>query len=88
MITTFRSAGLGGIVLFLWGVISWMVLPWHNATLNGFDNQPAVEQAMRNTTAADGIYVIPNPNGPKSEEHMRKLTEGPFAFVAYSPDGV
>ena len=36
--TLVKGTVLGGLALFLWGAVSWMVLPWHQATLLPFAN--------------------------------------------------
>lgn len=88
---------LGGVVLFVWGFVSWTVLPWHNTTLNAFGD----ESAMIGTVAANapkrGIYMIPgerNSSGLTEEEKkaheeasMKRMVEGPFVFAAVSPQG-
>ena len=33
----FWGTVLGGLVVFGWGAISWMVLPWHASTLRAFN---------------------------------------------------
>ena len=38
----FIAAIIGTIVLFGWGTFSWMVLSWHNETLNKLENESAV----------------------------------------------
>jgi len=50
---------VGGIVVFM---ISWLVLPWHTATLNTFENEQAVVGALLANAPKDGIYVIPDMN--------------------------
>ena len=47
MIRALIKGGIfGGIILFVWGFISWVVLPWHTITLNKFKDEAAVEQAL------------------------------------------
>ncbi len=90
---------LGGIVLFIWGAISWTVLPWHTKTLHQFSQESAVEVALANNAPHPGIYILPNPDGGKKgasgkEKEIRmkvtqeKMQKGPFAFVAMSPQGL
>ena len=38
---------LAGVVLFVWGFISWAVLPWHNMVANKFTSKAAVTQALK-----------------------------------------
>ncbi len=54
-----KSGIVGGIILFIWSAISWMALPWHMATLHGFNDEVAVEQIIVANTPKSGIYVMP-----------------------------
>ena len=38
------GAVLGGIVVFLWSMVSWTVLPWHSADLMRFTNEDVSAQ--------------------------------------------
>lgn len=75
-----RAGLLGGLVLFVWSMISWMVLPFHHKTLNGFAVEPAVEQILGVNTSGAGVYVLP------MKDH-KKMEKGPFAFVVWNPQG-
>src|SRR3989442_1654297 len=51
---------LGGLVLFAWGVVSWMLLPWHLATLEKFKDEAKVAQALTANATKSGVYLLPN----------------------------
>lgn len=55
----FKSSLTGGIILFIWNAISWMVLPWHMMTIQHFQNEPAVSQAIQHNATTSGIYLLP-----------------------------
>ena len=89
---------LGGIVLFAWGAISWMVLPWHEQTLEKFADEPAVARAITEHANGDGIYILPNPHrhaATMNEESMKaaeieamqRMKQGPFVFLAVTTSG-
>ena len=59
MKTYVKSGILAGLVLFFWGAFSWMVLPWHAATLHSFVDSKAVERGLVANVAQSGIYVAP-----------------------------
>ena len=48
-----------GLVLFVWGFISWTVLPWHNMVANKFANEAAVSQALKENSPQKGVYYLP-----------------------------
>ena len=70
----------GGLILFLWSALSWMVLPLHAQTLHSFKNETLVESALMASLDNDqgGVYMLPNPHGKKN---------GPFALVIVNPKG-
>ena len=59
MKTYIKSGVLAGIVLFFWGAFSWMVLPWHDATLHRFVDGQAVSNGLQDNALQSGIYVTP-----------------------------
>lgn len=95
----FRKIVLGGIVsgliLFIWCIISWMVLPLHAKTLQSFSNESAIAQSLAAHASAKGVFILPNaPEGLEGEAKKAALKashaqmeKGPFAFVAYAPEG-
>lgn len=87
----------GGIVFFIWSSFSWMVLPWHAATMHNFKNSQQVTRVLSRNVDASGIYVIPSmPNMKKKSTKEREISrsrfersiaKGPLAFVAFSKEG-
>ena len=69
-----------GIVLFVWGFISWAVLPWHNAVANKFNNEAVVAEVLKANAVKAGIYYLPF----AEEDHRPGETA---AFVNVLPDG-
>src|SRR2546426_9475892 len=51
---------LDGLVLVAWGVVSWMLLPWHLATLEKFKDEAKVAQALTANATKSGVYLLPN----------------------------
>jgi hypothetical protein len=64
-----KSAFLGGLVVFLWHIVSWMGLPWHMATMQTFNNESAVAKVVMENTLHPGTYVLPSmcPADPESQ---------------------
>ena len=71
---------VAGIVLFVWGFISWAVLPWHNMIANKFTNEAAISQALKDNSPQRGVYYL-----PYSEEDHGPNQVG--AFVNVLPQG-
>jgi hypothetical protein len=53
----FLSSIIGGVIAFIWGFVSWMVVPWHSAHMHRFDDPEAVVETLAQNAPADGIYV-------------------------------
>ena len=91
---------LGGIVLFVWSAIAWMVIPWPGEPLRSFTNEDAVVQAVTANAPRSGNYLLPNEPkrtaGMTDEQYktarqmaMDRMTHGPmiFAVVRLEPMG-
>lgn len=87
------STLLGGIVLFVWSAIAWMVIPWPGDPLRSFTNEEAVLQTITANTPRSGNYVLPNEPkrapGMTDEQYkatkqaaMDRMTRGPMIFTA------
>jgi hypothetical protein len=85
------GAVLGGLVLFLWGMVSWMVLPWREAALHEFTDEEAVVQAIQANAPESGIYVYPGADAGAAAEEPPAAGETmqpkPSLFVAYRREG-
>ena len=81
----YTSTLLGAVVLFVWGMASWMILPWHNQTFTKFTNEPAVVTAMMQGGTERGMYMIP---GEMSQDASQCNPKAPRAFIAFCPQGM
>ncbi|MCK4934180.1 MAG: hypothetical protein KAR79_01200 [Simkaniaceae bacterium] len=79
-----KGALLGGIAIYLWTMISWMVLPWHCATLNHFKNEGEVTSVLRENVGTAGIYVAPSQKAASSEDSKKGEFDDTLIFVAIS----
>ena len=89
---------IGGVVLFIWGMVSYMLLPWHTATLEKFTNESAMAQALSAQAPRSGMYILPNPHRydptltaeqrkTAEDQAMTRMMQGPFLFAAVSLHG-
>ena len=81
------SAVLGGVILFIWSSMSWMVLPWHNNTFLGFSNEAVVSQAMLAGSEKPGVYLTPNMHDGKGDDSQMGKYTGPFALIIWNREG-
>jgi len=85
-----KGALVGGFVAFIWTNISWMVLPWHMATISGLPNEAPIAETLKNNITESGLYILPW-STEKAEEAMvevnQKMAKGPYAYMVLHPDG-
>ncbi|HLB01459.1 MAG TPA: hypothetical protein VJO14_08740 [Bacteroidota bacterium] len=89
---------LGGIILWVWGFVAWMVLPFHLSVMRAVPDESAVVEALRRSLPSKGVYVIPwmpsETSGMTPEQmetamvaYTEKLRSGPNAMIFYNPGG-
>ena len=93
--THLKCALIGGLIVFIWGLFSWMVFPWHQSCLNKFTNESEVANAITNNASVSGVYILPNTfaySDGTSEQDMSQgmsmMENGPFVFASVCTDGM
>lgn len=91
----FLGAFVGGIIAYVWMMISWMVIPWHKDTLKTFTDESGVAQVISQNAPQAGVYVLPNTfsydqGTPRDqmEKGMKMMENGPYMMAAVRPNGV
>lgn len=87
-----KCALIGGLVLFLWGMLSWAILPWHKMYMHKFKDEGRVARVISDNAPESGIYMLPNMMhlDKDSEEMMDardNMRQGPFMFASISLEG-
>ena len=49
----------GGLIAFIWSSISWMAIPWHQPTMNIFEDEESVGRVIKAAAPEAGIYTYP-----------------------------
>lgn len=81
---------VGAVTVFIWGMVSWMVLPWHHTTFNQFTDEAKVSETLNTNVEKSGIYLIPYTSdfsGSAKEAFDEKYKSGPLAFVVMKKEG-
>ncbi len=91
MARTLLGGVLGGVILLVWGILAWMILPLHKDTVQNLPNEEAVVAALQGTPQ-QGVYGFPGRPGNTSDKAaMDAWTEryrrGPMGMVVYDPKG-
>jgi len=85
---------VAAVVAQVWGMVSWMVLPWHMLDFKQFKDDTHVAEVLRAELQGSGLYTLPNmdPTIHENEAAMvkwkNKARKGPFAFLSVKADGV
>lgn len=81
-----QCALIGGLILFAWGFISWMVLPWHQMNFKKFKDEAQVQNVIRDAAVGSGVYVLPHCCNRTEEDHAR-AHQGPTMFAVVRMEG-
>lgn len=83
---------VGGVVLFLWGAISHMLLPLGEVGIKEMPGEEAVLSAMRENLSEPGFYFFPGMGGVEATPEAQRAWEeqyrrGPRGILIYHPTG-
>lgn len=94
------ATALGGIVLFVWGLVFWAVLPYSSQVVRPLPNEDLVVDSLRQTLRESGAYVFPaqprdadpdDPLGPPAlydeGEWKVRHRKGPVGVLLYNVAG-
>lgn len=83
---------VGGVILFIWSFLAWVILPLHEPTLHSIKNEDAVRTALQSTLDTKAVYVFPH--GPENKTDQagmtaweQKMKQGPTGMIIYDPQG-
>lgn len=90
-----KGAVIGGVIVFLWCLVSWMILPWHAMVFNSFTDENSVANAIRDNAPVSGVYILPNTysyNASTSTSTMEQglimMQTGPTMFASIQVNGM
>ncbi len=82
---------LGTVVCFVWGAVSWMVLPWHNSSIRTLPEEQLIMDTVKTVVSDPGFYIFPSnktPNGQMDKKLWEeKYKKGPNGILVFSPGG-
>ena len=50
----------GGLIVFIWGMLSWMILPFHKMTMHKFVHEDQVAKIIKANAPESGMYFLPS----------------------------
>ncbi len=84
-----KGALAGGITVFLWGLFSWLVLPWHQ--FSDLKNELELSGAVNSSVVERGVYILPNMPSIMDKDSLNNYQErkfkGPTGILFISPHG-
>ena len=92
--TRLKCALMGGLIVFIWGLFSWMVFPWHQTCMKRFVCEQGVADMIRENAPESGMYILPNTfySGDVCPVDMKKsvkmMENGPFMFASIKQEGM
>lgn len=95
----FLAAILSGVAMFIWGALSHMLIPWHNATYSTFRDEDLVAEVLMKEAPHSGIYIAPMAGvldenlSPEQREKAQELAwdksaKGPNIFLSFRREGM
>lgn len=84
---------VGGVILFIWGMLSWAVFSVHTSSVRALPNEDAVVGALQSSTLSKGVYFIPampqkGAAADAVKAYEEKFQRGPVGMVFYDPAGM
>ncbi len=82
----------GGVVLFIWSFLTWVILPLHEPSLHKIPNEDAAISALQSNLDEHAVYIFPKGPGPSADQAsedawMKKMKRGPTGMIIYDPRG-
>jgi hypothetical protein len=81
---------VGALAFYVWGIVCWMVLPFHERTFKTLPEETLITDTLKTVIPDAGLYAFPSmpidtPNAADawSERYMK----GPTGLLLYSPGG-
>lgn len=89
---------VGGVIVFIWGAISWMLLPWHLTSMQQFRSEWVMSKTIALSAPKSGIYILPNVYTHEAglskedlkkhiQEGKEKMKNGPLVFASVQLEG-
>jgi len=81
----------GAVVLFIWNMMAWMMLPLHVPTISQLPDEDAVVEMLQAQELETGVYMVPwgaeEDFADPESTFMQRHTNGPIFSIYYSKEG-
>jgi hypothetical protein len=92
MVRLVLAAVLGGLLMFVWGAVAHMVLPFEREAMKPIPNEAAVLSTLGSNLSAPGMYYFPwtDMSGKATPEQQKawqaQIASGPSGLLIYKPN--
>ncbi len=85
----FLPALLAAVAVFIASTLIHVALKYHNSDIHKFPNEDEVRAAIRKSSPAPGVYMLPycSEGGKNDPAAVQKFTEGPVGLVMLRASG-
>jgi hypothetical protein len=87
MLRSIVAVLVASVVTFVWGWVSWGILPWHQP--KPFENEAAVVEVIKANTSEHAFYGYPDWSEMQSSDEgasfLKKRSEGPSIYAMVRP---
>ena len=81
---------VGGLGMFMWYGVAWMVLPHHKKDFRGVSDAESMEKALSSMPPVDAFYSLPfagdYEKGPGDPALLERMKQGPNAMLVVLPN--
>ena len=85
---------VGGLIIYIWSVLAWLVLPAHTHTFSYAPKQDTILNTLHSSLPGPGAYMMPTADNRNvgmfdskyrqaAEENRQKMMGKPYAMVFY-----
>ena len=83
MLRSILAVLAASVIVFIWGYLSWGVLPWHQP--QPFENGDAVSQVIKANTSEHGMYAYPGWATMREDSYSEQWSNGPTVYAMVRP---
>lgn len=91
MLRILIAAVLGGLLLYAWGMVSWVALPWHEEAMGSLFNEGPTMEWIGQQVPEPGLYAFPAWPDPMTDEAYETFEDrheaGPVGMLVIAEGG-
>ncbi len=81
------GALIGALLVFIWRVVFWEVLPTGESALRPVPDERAMRTTLKAELPESGVYMLPYSDNPSDTEYQTLHTQGPIATIYLRKEG-